>query len=71
VTARTFATADKLACIQRELRYRRRAYARWVSQDRMTQSKADFEIACMEAIEADLAKQLQAENPDLFQEMSR
>lgn len=44
---------QKRACIERELKMRRRVYPRWVSDNRMTQAKADEEIAVMEAILAD------------------
>ncbi len=61
-----FTTSDKLACVSREIRQRLRVYPRWVEQGRYTQQKADWEIACMRAVEADLKRQLQAEDPDLF-----
>ena len=38
-------------CASRELKMRRRVYPRWVEQKRLTQQKADAEIAMMEAIE--------------------
>lgn len=41
---------QKRACIERELKMRRRVYPRWVADNRMTQAKADEEIAVMEAI---------------------
>ncbi len=44
----------------REVKMRRRVYPRWVADGRMTQAKADEEIAIMEAIAADYAE------PDLF-----
>lgn len=46
--------ADQIACARRELSMRRRVYPMWVSTQRMTQAKADHEIACMEAIVATL-----------------
>ncbi len=61
-----FTPAEKLACVQREIGQRLRAYPRWVEAGRMTQAKADREIACMRAIEADLQKQVVAEDEDLF-----
>jgi hypothetical protein len=45
--------ADKIACLQREVKMRHRAYPRWVSQERMTQAQADHEIAVMTAVLAD------------------
>jgi hypothetical protein len=48
--------ADLLACAEREVRMRDRVYPRWVQIGRMTQAKADHEIACMKEI-ADLLRQ--------------
>lgn len=42
--------ADKLACVNRELAMRRNVYPKFVSSGRMSQQKADREIAVMEAI---------------------
>lgn len=39
-----------LACARRELALRRNVYPRWVGAKRMTQFKADDEIAAMDAI---------------------
>ncbi len=44
---------DKRACIERELKMRRKVYPRWVENQKMTQAQADREIAIMEAILAD------------------
>ena len=44
---------DKLACAERELKMRKRVYARWVEEGRISEGKATHEIACMEAIAAD------------------
>lgn len=43
-------TADKIAAIERELRYRRRVYARRVSLKKMSQDQADKQILIFEAI---------------------
>jgi hypothetical protein len=48
--------SDKYACAKRELAMRQRVYPRWVEQGRMTQTKADAEIACMSAIVEDYRK---------------
>jgi hypothetical protein len=55
-----FTIANKLACLERELKMRRRVYPRWITQGKMDASKAAHEIECMEAIVIDyrvLAKQ--------------
>lgn len=39
-----------VACAKRELDYRRRVYPRWVENKRMTQARADEEIALMAEI---------------------
>lgn len=44
---------QKLKCAQRELRYRRRVYARRVASFEMSKSQADYEIECMEEIVKD------------------
>lgn len=44
---------QKRACLERELKMRRRVYPRWVQDGRMSQAKADEEIAVMKAILAD------------------
>ena len=49
----TISDADKAACARREVVQRRRVYARLVITGRMSQDKADREIALMEPIAAD------------------
>jgi membrane carboxypeptidase/penicillin-binding protein PbpC len=46
--------ARQIACVERELKMRRRVYARWVQDGRMPQAKADSEMAEMEAVLATL-----------------
>jgi hypothetical protein len=41
---------DQLKAAKREAALRRRVYPRWVEGKRMTQAKADDEIAAMDAI---------------------
>jgi hypothetical protein len=41
---------DQLKCARRELGLRQRVYPRWVGAKRMTQFKADEELAAMTAI---------------------
>lgn len=57
--------ADKIACLQREVKMRHRAYPRWVGQGRMTQAQADHEIAVMTAVLSDYEAQV-VPAPDLF-----
>ena len=42
--------ADQIKCVERELAMRRRVYPNWVASKKMTQEKADHEIAAMEAV---------------------
>lgn len=42
--------SEQLACVERELKLRKRAYPRWVRDGRMPQSSADREIRTMEAV---------------------
>lgn len=46
-------TADKLACLKREIAMRKRVYPRWVEAGRLSSAKAADEIAIMEAIMED------------------
>lgn len=48
--------AEQLEVAERELRLRRSAYPRWVAAKKMTQTKADREIAGMEAIVGTLTR---------------
>ena len=41
---------EQLACVERELRMRRRVYGRWVQQKKLTAEKADHELAAMQAV---------------------
>lgn len=45
-----FTAAELVACADREVGLRRRVYPVWVRQGRMSQEKADEEIAKMQAI---------------------
>ena len=56
-----FTAADKLACVERELKMRRRVYDRWISEGKMSAGKAAHEIAAMEAIAADYLKEVEKE----------
>ncbi len=52
-----FTSDQKRAAIEREIKMRKRAYPRWVADGRMTQKKADEEIAVMQAILTDYPPQ--------------
>jgi hypothetical protein len=39
----------QVECLERELRMRERTYPRWVAAGKMSQSKADEELAAMQA----------------------
>lgn len=52
------------ACAEREVKFRRRVYARRIDQGKMKQADADREIALMEAIRDHLREQ--ATGDDLF-----
>jgi hypothetical protein len=41
---------QQIACVEREIRMRERVYPGWVSGGRMSQAKADHEIAAMKAV---------------------
>lgn len=48
-----FSDDEKRAAAEREVKFRKRVYARRVAEGRMRQEQADREIALMEAIAAD------------------
>lgn len=54
-------TSDKLACVERELKYRKRVYARLVDEGKMSQGKATLELAIMQAIIDDYQKEADKE----------
>lgn len=57
--------ADKLACAEREVKMRHRAYPRWIADGRMSQDKANAEIAVMSAIADDYRAKVAAATPEL------
>lgn len=57
----THSATEKLACAERELKMRERVYPRWVANGKMTQAKADAEIAIMREIVADYARLAEGE----------
>lgn len=46
----TFSLDQQLECIDRELTMRRRVYAAWVRDGRMSQQMAGHEIGCMQEV---------------------
>ena len=57
---------DKLACVEREIHFRRSCYPRWVAQGKMTHHEARHEIEMMESIADDYRTKVKADEPDLF-----
>ena len=68
MTGRTFrfTAREKLSEIERELGMRRRVYPRKIAEGHLKQSKADAQIAILEAIAADYREVLNQENPRLI-----
>jgi len=59
--------ADQISCIEREIGYRVRVYPRWVAAGKMTQAKADLELARMQAALNTLREvENERKAPDLF-----
>lgn len=56
-----FTASDKLACAEREVKFRRRVYGIRVAEGKMKKAMAKREIACMEAIAADYRQQANRE----------
>ncbi len=47
---------EQIKSVRREIKMREAAYPRWVAQDRLTQDKADHELAAMRAVEKTLMR---------------
>jgi len=62
----TITEHDKLRCVERELSFRRRVYARRVEQGKMKEAEADRELAVMECIRQDYHRSAQLCEPQLF-----
>lgn len=56
---------EKLNCVQRELKYRIRVYARLVAEGKLSERQASREIALMAAIVDDYTKVVARETPQL------
>lgn len=41
---------EQIKCVEREIGQRKRVYPRLVQRETMTERKAQYEIACMEAV---------------------
>lgn len=41
---------EQITCVEREISMRERVYPRWVVEHRMTQAKAERELAAMRAV---------------------
>lgn len=52
---------DQIKAVEREISMRRRVYPNWVASKRMSQEKADKEIAAMEAV-LETLKQVQQQS---------
>lgn len=59
----SFTRAEKLACVQREIKQRERVYPRLVEKADMSAAFAREQIACMKEIAADLERLLLADPP--------
>jgi len=55
---------DQIACVDRELGFRRKTYPRFVAKQQLIQKTADLELARMEAVRGTLAA-LRRVGPDL------
>jgi hypothetical protein len=46
----TVSLEDQIACVEREIKMRRRIYPRWVEQQKLSEVKALYEIKAMECV---------------------
>lgn len=51
-------TRDKLDAVERELAYRRKVYLRLVAEGKMSGKLADWQLAVMDSIRLDYARQV-------------
>jgi hypothetical protein len=65
VNAPVITIEQQVAAVVRELRLRRQLYPLWVTAGRLTQAKAEHEIAAMEAVLETVKAQMP---PDLLSE---
>lgn len=59
-----FSTAEKLACVERELHYRIKVYSRLIAKRKMSERQASREIAIMGAIVDDYRGTIDREEPE-------
>jgi hypothetical protein len=57
---------EQVACVRREIAMRERVYPRWVAAERMTQEKADSELAAMRAVLETVEREFHKAEPELF-----
>ena len=50
----TITIDEKIACAEREIKYRKRVYPNWIEAGRMTRALGNHQIAAMEAVAATL-----------------
>jgi hypothetical protein len=50
MSGRRYTLDEQITCVRRELAFRATFYPKWVRAGRMTQEKADHEIACMQSV---------------------
>jgi hypothetical protein len=63
MTGSRFSNAEKHREAVREVAYRRRSFARWVSDKKMRQEHADLRIAIMQEIADDYRRLAQLDEP--------
>lgn len=57
--------SEQLKCVRREIAMRERVYPRWVADRKMTQTKADAEIAAMKEVANTLFELIKKDEPPL------
>jgi hypothetical protein len=66
MTERKFTNEELATCAKREVGQRKWVYPRWIANGKLTQTKADREIAMMEEIARVFEALGRRDNPDLF-----
>lgn len=67
MTKQMYTAASKLKCVERELKYRRRVYARMVETGKMSFAEAQQQIAIMKEIVEDYRHLASQQEPQLFE----
>ena len=61
--------SEQISSVKREINMREGVYPRWVSQNKMNQAKADYEIECMKSVLRTLEIRLEEDNAQITMQL--